>query len=93
MSPADVANAATFTVNVPAGNEVVVRVNQTIVVFDPASGLTLKGLVIQPGVPNPGNPAQVTFEAACYTAPNFAALNSVNLKMFIYGSDFAKGTV
>ncbi len=92
VSKIDAGASATFTVNLPAGNEVVVRQNQTFVVFDPASGLTLKGLVIQPGVPNPGNPTQVTFEAACYTAPNFAALNSVNLKMFIYGSDFAKGT-
>lgn len=93
VSKVDAAGAATFTVNLPAGNQVVVRQNQTFVVFDPASGLTLKGLVIQPGVPNPGNPAQVTFEGACYTAPNFAALNSVNLKLFIYGSDFAKGTL
>jgi len=92
VSKTDAAGSATFTVNLPAGNQVVVRQNQTFVVFDPASGLTLKGMVIQPSVPNPGNPAQVTFEGACYTAPNFAALNSVNLKMFIYGSDFAKGT-
>ena len=92
VSKLDAAASATFTVNLPAGNEVVVRQNQTFVVFDPATGLTLKGLVIQPGVPNPGNPAQVTFEGACYTAPNFAALSNVNLKLFIYGSDFAKGT-
>lgn len=92
VSKVDSTASATFTVNLPAGNEVVVRQNQTFVVFDPSSNLTLKGLVIQPGVPNPGNPSQVTFEAACYTAPNFALLDSVNLKMFIYGSDFAKGT-
>ena len=91
VSKLDVANQATFTVNVPAGNEVVVRVNQTIVVFDPASGLTLKGLIIS--APNPGNPGVFTFDAVCYTAPNFAALNNVNLKMFVYGSDFAKGTL
>ena len=65
VSKADVANAVTFTVNVPAGNEVVVRVNQTIVVFDPASGLTLKGLIIT--APNPGNPGVFTFDAVCYT--------------------------
>ena len=91
VSKVDAANQATFTVNVPAGNEVVVRVNQTFVVFDPASGLTLKGLIIS--APNPGNPGTFTFDAVCYTAPNFGALNSVNLKMFVYGSDFAKGTL
>ena len=91
VSKIDTANDATFTVNVPAGNEVVIRVNQTFVVYDPASGLTLKGLVTT--APNPGNPGTFTFQGACYTAPNFAALNAVNLKLFVYGSDFAKGTL
>jgi hypothetical protein len=91
VSKVDTATDATFTVNVPAGNEVVIRVNQTFVVFDPASGLTLKGLVTT--APNPGNPGVFTFQGACYTAPNFAALNAVNLKLFVYGSDFAKGTL
>ena len=31
----------TFTVNIPVGNEVVVRQNQTFVVYDPAQELTL----------------------------------------------------
>jgi hypothetical protein len=91
VSKVNAATSATFTVNVPAGNEVVVRVNQTIVVFDPASGLTLKGLVTT--APNPGNPGVFTFDAACYTAANFGALGNANLKLFVYGSDFAKGTV
>jgi len=90
VSKTNNANDAVFTVNVPAGNEVVVRVNQTIVVFDPASGLTLKGLITS--APNPGNPGTFTFTAVCYTAANFAALSNANLKLFVYGSDFAKGT-
>jgi hypothetical protein len=93
VSKVNTATGATFTVNLPAGNEVVVRQNQTFVVFDPASGLTLKGLVIDPAVPNPNNPAQVTFNGACYTAINFGALGNANLKLFVYGSDFAKGTL
>ena len=91
VSKTNTATDATFTVNVPAGNEVVVRVNQTIVVFDPASGLTLKGLITS--APNPGAPGTFTFNAACYTAANFGALGNNNLKLFVYGSDFAKGTV
>ena len=90
VSKVDGLNESTFTVNLPADNEVVVRVNQTFVVFDPASGLTLRGLVKT--APNPGNANQITFTAACYTAANFGALGPVNLKLFVYGSDFAKGT-
>jgi len=90
VSKANSPTGATFTVNLPAGNEVVVRVNQTFVVFDPATGLTLKGLVTT--APNPGAPGSFTFDAVCYTAVNFAALSNANLKLFIYGSDFAKGT-
>jgi len=81
----------TFTVNIPVGNEVVVRVNQTFVVFDPASGLTLKGLIIT--APNPGAPGTFTFDAVCYTAADFTALGATNLRLFVYGSDFAKGTL
>ena len=91
VSKTNNANDAVFTVNVPAGNEVVVRVNQTIVVFDPVSGLTLKGLITV--APNPGAPGTFTFTAVCYTAANFGALGNANLKLFVYGSDFAKGTL
>ena len=91
VSKVNNANDAVFTVNVPAGNQVVVRVNQTIVVFDPASGQTLKGLITT--APNPGAPGTFTFTAVCYTAANFGVLGNANLKLFVYGSDFAKGTL
>jgi len=83
--------ATVFSVVVPAGNEVAVRVNQNIVVFDPGTGLTLKGLVTV--APNPGQPNNLDFTAVCYTAPDFAALGPADLKVFVYGSDFAKGTL
>ncbi|GAF81925.1 unnamed protein product, partial [marine sediment metagenome] len=80
-----------FTVNIPQpGNEVVVRVNQTFVVYDPANNVTKRGLVT--GAPNPGAPGTVTFTAACYSDANFGALSATGLKLFVYGSDFAKGT-
>ena len=83
--------ATVFSVVVPAGNEVAVRVNQNIVVFDPATGLTLKGLITV--APNPGQPNNLDFTAVCYTAADFAALSNADLKVFVYGSDFAKGTL
>ena len=84
-------NGATFTVTLPAGNELVIRKNQTFVVYDPANEKTLKGLVTT--APNPGNPGTFTFDGACYTAANFNALSATGLKLFVYGSDFAKGTL
>ena len=84
----------TFTVNLPsAADEVVIRKNQTFVVYDPISKSTLKGLVIES--PNNGTGANtnvVTFKGVCYTAANFDSLNDDGLKLFVYGSDFAKGT-
>jgi len=84
-----------FTVQTPLGaapNEVVVRINQSIVVFDPASGLTLKGLVTATANDATPAPGAFTFTAVCYTAATFAALGNSDLKVFVYGSDFAKGT-
>ena len=85
-----VAGPSSFTINLPPNNQVVVRKNQTFVVFDPVNETTLKGLITS--APNPGSPLVQTFEAVCYTANSFAAVNDTGLKLFIYGSDFAKGT-
>ena len=84
------AGPSTFTITLPPGNEVVVRKNQTFVVFDPVSETTLKGLITS--APNPGSPLVQTFEAVCYTANSFGAIADTGLKLFVYGSDFAKGT-
>jgi len=81
--------ASTFTVVLDPGNQVVVRENQTFVVYDPNSEKTLKGLITS--APNPGNNG-VTFNAVCYTEADFSTLADSGLKLFIYGSDFAKGT-
>ncbi len=91
----DNAAGTVFTVQAPLGaapNEVVVRVNQSIVVFDPASGLTLKGLVTAAANDATPAPGTFTFTAVCYTAATFGALGNSDLKVFVYGSDFAKGT-
>jgi len=79
--------ADSFTIVGAADNAL--RVNQTIVVNDPVTGVTLKGLITVVGPP--GLP--LDFTAVCYTAATWGALAGVaNLRIFVYGSDFAKGT-
>ena len=91
VSLANNGSVGTFTIVVAAGNELAIRVNQTFVVYDPASKLTLKGLVIT--APNPGNPGLLSFDGVSYTTASFAAMSPTGLKLFVYGSDFAKGTL
>jgi hypothetical protein len=86
-----------FTVGagaLPASGQVAVRVNQTIVAYDPATGLTLKGIITRVG-PDGTAPALTAdqFEASCYTQATWGAIASAaNVRVFVYGSDFAKGT-
>ena len=72
--------------------------NDTIVVMNPATGIAVKGIVGR----SDNNPALTLASITCYPfqANNWDALadqaiapQSVNLKMFVYGSVFAKGTV
>ena len=78
----------TFTINLPAGStQHAIRQNQTIVAFDPVSGLTLKGLV------GNTNLTANTFDAFCYTQATWGAIaTAANVRVFVYGSDFGKGT-
>ena len=85
----DLTNTLTFTVG-GAGDafvENVISKNQTIVILDPA-GLELKALVTessQAGV-------LATVEVAPYTAANTGALAATGLKIFVYGSEYGKGS-
>jgi len=63
-----------------------VRIGNTIVVYNPATGVTLKGLVTAV------NAGATTFDAACYTAAGWGGLGATNNRIFVYGSDFGKGT-
>ena len=75
ISGANGTAAQTFTVTLAPGNQVVVRKNQTFVVQNPnAPSETLKGLITS--APNPGNPGVLTFDAVCYTEPNFASIQA-----------------
>jgi len=76
----------------PAGDHAI-RLNQTIVAYDPVTGLTLKGIVTNAntGANPPG--AINDFTAVCYTQANWGAIaGAANVRLFVYGSDFAKGT-
>jgi len=69
-----------------------IRNNNTIVVYDPVTGVTLKGIVTD----EMGGALAVTnsFTARCYTAATWGALAAAaNLRIFVYGSDFTKGVV
>src|SRR5210317_240062 len=65
--------------------------NDTIVVMNPTTGVTLKGVV---KTSLPGGLGQQVI-AYPFTAANWDALGvgATNLKLFVYGSIFAKGTV
>ena len=88
-----------IALNAPAG-ENVIRVNQTVVIYDPASGITLKGIVTDTGYDYNQTPAPVVgadeIQVALYSGNTFVAegiaLNTGGLRLFVYGSDFAKGT-
>ena len=64
--------------------------NDTIVVMNPATGVTLKGVV---GSSAAGGIGQI-ITAYPFTAANWDTLGvaATNLKMFVYGSIFAKGS-
>jgi len=92
-----VAAAAPDTINIvlPAGQgENVIRPNQTIVLFDPATNTTVKCLVIDSDATNAALATSLT--VASYTTASIAAAGipagTAGLRIFVYGSDFAKGT-
>ena len=67
--------------------------NDTIVVMNPTTGVTIKGVV--GASTNNGALTLATITAYPFQAANWDALGNqtANLKMFVYGSVFAKGTV
>ena len=85
------AGAATFAFVLGGGVQNAIFPNDTIVVMNPTTGVTLKGVV---STSLPGGIGQVV-TAYPFTAANWDALGvaATNLKMFVYGSIFAKGTV
>ncbi len=93
--------AGTFVFSVPTNNAVgatsvknAIAPNDTIVVMNPSTGVTLKGIVGAVGA----NGALTNVTAYPFTTANWdtlgiaAAAGASGLKIFVYGSLFAKGT-
>jgi hypothetical protein len=90
------ATTITFVLNATAGPNFVANViskDQTIVVMDPANGLEVTALVVSSA--NNGAGTLATLTVATYTGANLDDTFNVlddNLKIFVYGSEFQKGT-
>ena len=86
------ADAATITIedsdgSIAGGKEHAIRVNALIVVIDPATGTEQKAIV-------KGTPTATTVEAYPFDAAawNASLVSAASLKVFVFGSEFAKGT-
>jgi hypothetical protein len=89
----DVANDGTDTLTFTVGGsgdtfvENVISKNQTIVILDATNNTEVKALVTESS--QTGSTA--TLVVAPYTAANTSGLASTGLKIFVYGSEYAKG--
>ena len=89
------AGLAVFNVPTNAGTiQNAIAPNDTIVVMNPATGVTIKGIV---GAVAAGGGATTNVTAYPFTLANWDTLfqggaATTNLKIFVYGSLFAKGT-
>jgi hypothetical protein len=73
------ANPADYVANV-------ISINQTIVILDPATNTELKALVTGSDI------ATGVLTVAPYTAANTAGVGATGLKIFVYGSEYSKGS-
>ena len=93
---AGVGTTTVLTLGAAAGQEMVMSVNDTIVVLDPATGLEAKCIVIDVNTgagagPGVGNVIIECFDpVATLSAQGFSV---AGLKAFVYGSAYTKGTV
>ena len=80
------ANTATFTVADSGVTYIAIRVGQTLMIQNNASGVFNKAIVT-------AVPSATTFTVAYYEATGQAFAVSTQCTVFIYGSEFKKGTV
>ena len=87
-----------LTIPVSATVQNVISINDTIVILDPSSGAETKALVLQSdttpagGGNNPGQLTVAAFDGAALGATFFGGAGGNSLKIFVYGSSYAKGT-
>jgi len=79
-----------ITIPVAAGVSNVISVNDTVVVLDPANGLEAKGIVTASTI-GAAAPA-FTIQPFAGTSLTTQGLSATGLKVFVYGSDYAKGS-
>jgi hypothetical protein len=79
------ANTATFTVADSGVTYIAIRVGQTVMIQNNASGVFNKGIVT-------AVPSATTFTVAYYEAAGQSFAVSTQCTVFIYGSEFKKGT-
>jgi hypothetical protein len=86
---AGTASQITINPGAVAGVSNVISVNDTVVVLDPATGLEAKGIVITSVVGAAG-----TIDVQPYSNTSLATqgFSPTGLKVFVYGSDYAKGS-
>ena len=96
LLPKQLEGDLTFVLNATAGNSFVANVispNQTIVILDPATGTEVTALV---ETSTNTSAVLATLEVAPYTGADldatFGAGEVTGLKIFVYGSEYAKGT-
>ena len=93
------ADTATFTVTTPAtgtgaiqtGNNIAIRKNQTVMIYDNATGLSNKAIVT--ATPTILTATTFTLAVAYYEAGGQAFAVSSTCSVWVYGSEFKKGTL
>ena len=71
----------------------VINLNDTVVIMNTATGVTVKAVVVVAPVVAAGGAPATQIQVTSFTAANLNALGAAaNLKIFVYGSVFAKGT-
>jgi len=92
------ADTATFTITVPAtgtgsiatGNNIAIRKDQTVMIYDNATGLSNKAIVT--ATPTIVSSTSYTLAVAYYEAGGQAFAVASTCSVWVYGSEFKKGT-
>ena len=80
-----------LTITPAAGIVNVISINDTIVILDPASGAEAKGIVTASNTTT-GVITVAPFDNVALGATFYAGAGGATLKVFVYGSSYAKGT-
>ena len=88
-------NGTTQVINLSPGvatAQNVISVNDTVVVLDPATGLEAKGIVTATTIGVGGSITVQSFQGPALNGAGNLGFSAAGLKVFVYGSDYSKGT-